>query len=76
MTDELIALSAVEAVRRLRRREVRPIDLVDPALARVAEVEPAGNAMPTARTPPCDVNQRCVTVVAGHESASYMTGCG
>jgi amidase len=32
---------------RLRRRELRPLDLVEAALARIAEVEPAVNAMPT-----------------------------
>ena len=47
MSDDLIALSAVEAMHRLRRRELRPLDLVEAALARIAEVEPAVNAMPT-----------------------------
>lgn len=45
--DELIRMTAVEAVRRLQRREIAPIDLVEAALARIAEVEPAVNALPT-----------------------------
>jgi amidase len=47
MSDELIALSAVEAAQRLRRCELRPLDLVEAALARIAEVDPVVNAMPT-----------------------------
>ena len=34
MSDELIGITAVEATRRLRNREVAPIELVDAALAR------------------------------------------
>ncbi len=45
--DDLITLTAGEAVRALRRREASPLDLVEAALARIAEVEPAGNALPT-----------------------------
>jgi amidase len=47
MPDELIALTAMEAVELLRRRELRPLELVEAALARIAEVEPAVNAIPT-----------------------------
>jgi amidase len=47
MSDELIQLSALEAAQRLGRRELRPIELVDAALARIAEVDPAINAIPT-----------------------------
>jgi amidase len=47
MAHDLIGMSAVEAVQRLRRREVSPLDLVEAALARIAEIEPAVNAMPT-----------------------------
>jgi amidase len=46
-SGELIAMTAVEAVRRLKAREISPSDLVEAALARAAEVEPAVNAMPT-----------------------------
>ena len=45
--DELVALTANEAVQRLRSREIAPIELVEAALARIAAVEPAVNAMPT-----------------------------
>ena len=44
---ELTALSAREAVRRLAAREISPLELIDAALARIAEVEPAINALPT-----------------------------
>jgi amidase len=47
MTDALIRLTATEAVARLRRREISPLDLIDAAAARIAEVEPAVNALPT-----------------------------
>ena len=47
MTDELIAMSAREAVRRLRAREVSPLDLIDAAADRIAAVDGAVNALPT-----------------------------
>jgi amidase len=47
MTDELIRLTATEAVARLKRGEVTPLDLIDAAAARIAAVEPAVNALPT-----------------------------
>ena len=47
MSDELIAMTAVEATRRLRGRELAPLDLLEAALARIAVVEGAVNAMPT-----------------------------
>lgn len=47
MTDALIRLSATEAVARLRRREISPLELVEAAAARIAAVEPAVNALPT-----------------------------
>ncbi|SDE34665.1 amidase [Belnapia rosea] len=43
----LIQLTATEAVARLKRREVSPLELVEAAAARIAEVEPAVNALPT-----------------------------
>src|SRR5690242_660014 len=45
--DELCRLTATEAVLRLRRREITPLDLIDAAARRIAEVEPAINALPT-----------------------------
>ncbi len=47
MSDDLIRLSATEAVARLRRGEISPLELVDAAAARIAAVEPAVNALPT-----------------------------
>jgi amidase len=47
MTDELIRLSATEAVARLRRGEISPLDLIEAAASRIASVEPSVNALPT-----------------------------
>ncbi len=47
MSDELIGLSAREAVRRLKAGEVTAVELVEAALARLDVVEPAVNAVPT-----------------------------
>ena len=46
-SDELCRLTATEAVLRLKRREITPLDLIDAAARRIAEVEPAINALPT-----------------------------
>ncbi len=43
---ELISLTATEAVSRLRAREVSPLELIDAALARIAETNPRINALP------------------------------
>lgn len=45
--NDLTRLTATEAVARLRRGEVSPLELIDAAEARIAAVEPAVNAMPT-----------------------------
>jgi amidase len=47
MSDELIRLSATAAVEKLMRKEVTPLDLIDAAAHRIAEIEPAVNALPT-----------------------------
>ena len=47
MTGDLHSLTATEAVLRLKRREITPLDLIDVAARRIAEVEPAINALPT-----------------------------
>lgn len=44
---ELCRLTATEAVARLKRREITPFDLIEAAAARIAEVEPHVNALPT-----------------------------
>ena len=46
--NELVRLTAREAVTRLKRGEVTPLALIDAALERIAETEPAVNAIPTA----------------------------
>jgi amidase len=47
MSDELWRMSAVEAVARLRKGEISPLDLVEASAGRIAEVEPQVNALPT-----------------------------
>src|SRR3954452_5789019 len=47
MTDELWRMSAVEAVTRLRKGEISPLELVEASPRRITEVEPAVNALPT-----------------------------
>jgi amidase len=45
--SELWKMTAVEAVARLKKKEITPLDLVEASARRIAEVEPAVNAMPT-----------------------------
>jgi amidase len=47
MSDELIRMTAREAVRRLVKRELTPLDLIDAAERRIAQCEPHLNALPT-----------------------------
>ncbi|MFZ2004841.1 MAG: amidase family protein [Stellaceae bacterium] len=47
MSDDLWRISAVEAVTRLKKRELSPLELVEASARRIAEVEPAVNALPT-----------------------------
>src|ERR671927_1870298 len=47
MTDELWRMSAVEAVARLRKGEISPLELVEASAQRIGEIEPAVNALPT-----------------------------
>jgi amidase len=47
MANELWRMSAVEAVGRLRKGEISPLELVEASAQRIAEVEPAVNALPT-----------------------------
>ena len=47
MVRELISMTATDAVARLRTRDISPLDLIDAAAARIAEVEPHVNALPT-----------------------------
>ncbi len=45
--SELWKMTAVEAVARLKKKEITPLDLVEASARRTGEVEPAVNAMPT-----------------------------
>ncbi|MCK4789950.1 MAG: hypothetical protein KAV87_39795, partial [Desulfobacteraceae bacterium] len=45
--NELIKLTACEAVSLLKQGEVSPLELIEAAANRIAEVEEAVNAMPT-----------------------------
>ena len=45
--DALIRMTARQAVAALKKREVTPAELIDAAAARIAEVEPQINALPT-----------------------------
>ena len=45
--NELCRLTATQAVALLKRREIAPLDLIEAAASRIAEVEPAVNALPT-----------------------------
>ena len=47
MSNELWKMTAVEAVARLKKKEISPLDLIDASARRIAEVEPAVNALPT-----------------------------
>jgi amidase len=47
MSNELWRLTAIEAVTLLKKKEVSPLDLVEASARRIAEVEPAVNALPT-----------------------------
>ena len=44
---ELVSLTATQAVARLKRGDITPLDLIDAAERRIALVEPAINALPT-----------------------------
>ena len=47
MSRELVSMAAREVVRRLQAGEIKPVELVEAALARMDAVEPAVNAVPT-----------------------------
>jgi amidase len=47
MANELIGLTARQALDKLVRREITPLDLIDAAERRIAAVEPLINALPT-----------------------------
>jgi amidase len=45
--DDLIRLTATEAVARLKCGDITPLELIDAAQWRITQVEPALNAFPT-----------------------------
>jgi amidase len=45
--DELLRMTATQAVSRLKRKDISPLELIDAAERRIAAVEPAINALPT-----------------------------
>src|SRR6478672_2208096 len=47
MSNDLWKLTAVQAVALLKKREITPLDLIEASARRIAEVEPAVNALPT-----------------------------
>ena len=47
MIDKLIQLTASDAVQKLRSGDISPLDMISAAEKRIAEVEPAINALPT-----------------------------
>ena len=77
MSDELIRLTATEAVARLKRREISPLDLIDAAAARIAAVEPAVNALPTLCFDRARDHAKQLMNGQGHEAAdepSWLAG--
>jgi amidase len=69
MDDELIRLTATEAVARLRRGEISPLELVEAAAARIAAVEPAVNALPTLCLDRARAHARRLMAGEGREAA-------
>ena len=45
--NELVKLTARQAVEKLRKRELTPLELIDAAVERIEQVEPSVNALPT-----------------------------
>src|SRR5262249_17835916 len=65
LADELCRLTATEAVLRLKRREITPLELIDAAAHRISTVEPQINALPT----------RCIERARAHADR-LMRGAG
>src|SRR4051812_47565924 len=78
MSDELWRISAVEAVTRLRNGEISPIELVEASARRIAEVEPAVNALPTLCLDRDHAHARCLmqggAACAAAEEAGWLAG--
>jgi amidase len=72
--SELIRLSAREVVRLLAAREVSPLELIDAALERIEEVEPAVNALPTICADRARDNARRLTDLGDGEKRGRLHG--
>ena len=66
--DELFRLTATEAVSLLKRGDITPLDLIDAAELRIAEVEPAINALPTLCLDRAREHARCLMRGKGCEA--------
>ncbi len=73
-SDDIIAMSATEAVLRLRRRDIAPGELVEAALARIAQVEPAVNAIPTVCAERARAHARRLERVPAEEGPGWLGG--
>jgi amidase len=74
MTQDLIRLTATEAVARLRKRDISPLELLDAAEARIAEVEPAVNALPTLCFDRAREHARRLMAEPAREDAGWLGG--
>src|SRR5947207_4168131 len=66
--DELFRLTATEVVALLKRGDITPLDLIDVAERRIAEVEPAINALPTLCLDRAREHARCLMRGKGCEA--------
>ena len=71
-TSDPTRLPAREAVRRLRAREVSPLELIDAALTRIAAVDPLVNAVPTLC--PERAREHARRIMAGRAPAGRLAG--
>lgn len=77
MSSELWRLTAVEAVARLKKKELTPLDLIEASASRIAEVEPAVNALPTLCLDRARDHAKRLMAGKGHEAeneAGWLAG--
>src|SRR6202790_5271039 len=74
MSDELWRMSAVEAVARLRKGEISPLELVEASARRIAEIEPAVNALPTLCLDRAREHARSIVQGGGAGEAGWLAG--
>ena len=73
-STELTKLTAREAVRLLDLGDVSPLELIDAAAARIAEVEPAVNALPTLCLDRAREAAKTLTERAGKGAPGWLAG--